>query len=139
MRALTESEMTKVLEKMYKFVGRKLALIVDAKNNSENGSDSSDGQFCFRMNKNRVYYIRETLIKRGSASNIPKKKLMSIGTQIGKFTKTENFRLTIQSLDLLSRYAKNKVFFSLSPPWTLQFYCTKNTVMTKVQFSLQPE
>ena len=106
MRALTEQEMTKVLEKMYKYVGRKLALIVDAQ---ESGAGKE--QFCFRLNKNRVYYIREDLVRR--ATPIPRRKLISIGTQIGKFTKTENFRLTIQCLDLIAKYAKNKVLLFL--------------------------
>jgi 60S ribosome subunit biogenesis protein NIP7 len=35
---------------------------------------------------------------------------VSLGTCFGKFTKSGKFRLTIQCLDYLSKYAKNKVW-----------------------------
>ena len=43
------------------------------------------------------------------STNISRDKLISLGTQIGKFTHSGKFRLTITSLDLIAEHAKNKV------------------------------
>jgi ribosome biogenesis protein Nip4 len=42
--------------------------------------------------------------------SVSRDKLLSIGTCFGKFTKTLKFRLQITCLDLLSQFAKYKVF-----------------------------
>lgn len=51
------------------------------------------------------------------AISVPRANLISLGICLGKFSKTEKFRLHITGLDLLGRYAKNKVslllFFQL--------------------------
>ena len=105
MRALTEAEATKVMEKLYKYIGKRVAVVVEGEAGA--GGSGEPQRHCFRLNKNRVYYIKESLVRR--AARVQRRKLMSLGTQIGKFTKTNNFRLTIHSLDLLARHAKNKV------------------------------
>ena len=40
------------------------------------------------------------------ATNIARENLMSVGTCIGKFTKTRRFRLHITALDFMAPYAK---------------------------------
>ena len=40
------------------------------------------------------------------ATNIARENLISIGTCIGKFTKTRKFRLHITALDFMAPYAK---------------------------------
>ena len=110
MRALTEAEATKVMEKLYKYIGKRVAVVVEGEASAGGGEQQ---RHCFRLNKNRVYYIRESLVRR--AARVQRRKLMSLGTQIGKFTKTQNFRLTIHSLDLLARHAKNKVRGARAP------------------------
>ncbi|GMH19100.1 hypothetical protein Nepgr_020941 [Nepenthes gracilis] len=106
MRTLDEQETTAVFEKLFKFVGNNLKNIVE--NPSHEGTESNPGRYCFRLQKNRVYYASESLVKR--ATNISREKLVSLGTQIGKFTHHENFHLTIHALSILAVNAKQKVW-----------------------------
>ncbi|CAA3033531.1 60S ribosome subunit biogenesis protein NIP7 homolog [Olea europaea var. sylvestris] len=116
MRPLDEKETTLVFDKLYKFVGNNLQKIV-MENPSYEGPDPNPGRYCFRLQKNRVYYVSESLVKR--ATNIKREKLVSMGTQIGKFTKSDKFHLTIQGLNLLAANAKHKVW--LKPTSEMSF------------------
>ena len=134
MRALTEEEVTAVLEKLYKYIGAKVKFLIqtggetktdrmnelsekNAKKNKrkreENGEEmeimagKKNERYVFRLNKNRVFYVKEEILRR--AATVSKRKLVSLGTMIGRFTKTERFLLTIQSLDVLAKYAGKKV------------------------------
>eukprot|EP01018_Ginkgo_biloba_P032058 Gb_33999 [translate_table: standard] len=115
MRPLDEQETTAVFEKLHKFVGNNLKHIVERA--SSEGPDGKSGLYCFRLHKNRVYYVSEALVKR--ATNISREKLVSLGTCIGKFTKGGKFQLTIQCLDLLSAHAKYKIW--LKPTAEMSF------------------
>lgn len=66
--------------------------------------DRPDGAYCFRLHRDRVFYISEKLLKH--AVSIDRDHLMSIGTCFGKFTKTRKFRLHITALDYLAPYAQ---------------------------------
>ena len=66
--------------------------------------DRPDGRYCFRLHRDRVYYMSEKLLKH--ATIVDKDKLMSIGTCFGKFTKTKKFHLHITALDYLAPYAQ---------------------------------
>lgn len=66
--------------------------------------DRPDGVYCFRLQKDRVFYASERIIK--LAATIGRDQLMSFGTCIGKFTKTQKFRLHITALEFLAPYAK---------------------------------
>ncbi|XAR57096.1 hypothetical protein NMG60_11025118 [Bertholletia excelsa] len=116
MRPLDENETTQVFEKIFKFTGNNLKNIVE--NPSHEGPDPNPGRYCFRLQKNRVFYASESLVKR--ATNIKRENLVSLGTQIGKFTKGGSFHLTIQSLNLLAANAKHKVW--LKPTSEMSFY-----------------
>ncbi|CAI9776246.1 unnamed protein product [Fraxinus pennsylvanica] len=116
MRPLDEKETTLVFDKLYKFMGNNLQKIV-MENLSYEGPDPNPGHYCFRLQKNRVYYVSESLVKR--ATNIKREKLVSMGTQIGKFTKSDKFHLTIQGLNLLAANAKHKVW--LKPTSEMSF------------------
>ena len=61
----------------------------------------------FRLHRSRVYYIREALMRQ--ATSVPRDKLVSLGICVGKFSKTEKFRVHITALDLLAKHAKYKV------------------------------
>ena len=98
MRPLTDEETKLVFEKLVKYIGKKITYIVD---NEENN-------FVFRLHKNRVYYCNEEMIK--FVINFEKKKLISFGTCLGKFTKTGKFRLNITALDYLAKYAQYKIW-----------------------------
>ena len=45
------------------------------------------------------------------ATNIARENLISVGTCIGKFTKTKRFRLHVTALDFMAPYAKVSLFF----------------------------
>lgn len=51
-----------------------------------------------------AYVHSESIMKR--ATNVARKNLISLGTCIGKFTKSGKFHLQITALDLLAPYAK---------------------------------
>lgn len=96
MRPLTEEETKAVFEKLYKFIGKSIKSLIDR----------PDEPYCFRLQKNRVFYVRESLMKK--ATNISRDKLVSLGTCIGKLTHSGKFRLTVGALDVLASYAKYK-------------------------------
>ncbi|CAN6894171.1 unnamed protein product [Brassica oleracea var. botrytis] len=115
MRPLDENETTVVFEKIFKFVGNNLKNMVE--NPSHEGPEPEPGRYCFRLQKSRVYYVSESLVKR--ATNISRKSLVSIGTCIGKYTHAGSFHLTIMSLNLLAANAKHKVW--LKPTSEMSF------------------
>ncbi|KAI5384473.1 ribosome biosynthesis protein nip7, variant 3 [Lathyrus oleraceus] len=115
MRPLDETETSVVFEKLFKFVGNNLKNLVE--NPSHEGPDSTPGRYCFRLNKNKIYYCSESLVKR--ATNIARPNLVSLGTCIGKYTHGGNFHLTVQALNLLAANAKHKVW--LKPQSEMSF------------------
>jgi 60S ribosome subunit biogenesis protein NIP7 len=98
MRPLTDEETKLVFEKLAKYLGGKLKYMIER----------DDKVFVFRLHKTRIFYCDEELLK--YAGHFEKKKLMSFGTCVGKFTKTGKFRINITALDYLSKYAKYKVW-----------------------------
>ncbi|KAK9841275.1 hypothetical protein WJX74_002996 [Apatococcus lobatus] len=98
MRPLTEEETKSVFEKLFKFIGKNIRSLVERQ----------DEPHCFRLHKNRVYYVRESLMRR--ATNVGRDQLVALGQCIGKITHSGNFRLTIGALDLLSVHARHKVW-----------------------------
>jgi 60S ribosome subunit biogenesis protein NIP7 len=62
-----------------------------------------DDPHCFRLHKERVFYISERVMK--LATNIGKKELLSLGVCFGKFTKTKKFTLHMTCLDYLAQHA----------------------------------
>ena len=70
--------------------------------------DREDGTYCFRLHRDRVYYVSEKIMKQ--ASNVARENLISLGTCFGKFTKTRKFRLHITALDFLAPYAQHKIW-----------------------------
>jgi 60S ribosome subunit biogenesis protein NIP7 len=63
-----------------------------------------DDKYCFRLHGNIVYYCSEKLMRQ--STNIGTDELLSIGTAVGKLTKTKKFHLRITFLDYLAQYAK---------------------------------
>lgn len=61
MRPLTEEETKQVFEKLYKFIGKNIKNLVDR----------PDEPHCFRLQKNRVYYVRESLMKKATNVRAP--------------------------------------------------------------------
>ena len=56
------------------------------------------------FNIKKIVLLSELLMRR--ATNIARKQLISLGTCIGKFTKSGKFHLHVTVLDLIAPYAK---------------------------------
>jgi len=102
MRPLTEEETRTFFEKLAKYIGRNIKFLVDR----------TDEEHCFRLHKDKVFYLSVSLMK--SAANFSREQLISMGTCFGKFTKTRKFRLHVTCLDYLASYAKYKVWIKPS-------------------------
>ncbi|ODV91449.1 hypothetical protein CANCADRAFT_29878 [Tortispora caseinolytica NRRL Y-17796] len=118
MRSLTEEEAKTVFEKLAVYVGRNISLIVD---------DAEDPH-SFVVQKNRVFYARRRLEK--LSTNFARKNLMSVGTCIGKFTNHGKFILHITALDLISKYAKYKLW--VKPNGEMPFLYGNNIVKAHI-------
>eukprot|EP00897_Mesotaenium_endlicherianum_P002467 jgi/Mesen1/2248/ME000153S01471 len=110
MRPLDEEETQQVFEKLHKFIGKNIKNLIERP--SLEGPDGSTGGYCLRLHKQRVYYVSEALVRK--ATNIARENLSSLGTCLGKFTKSGKFRLTVTCLDLLGSYAKFKIWLKPS-------------------------
>ena len=101
MRPLTEEELRLVLEKLRIFIGPNVKQLIDR----------SDGSYCFRLQKDRVYYVEERIMKK--ATNVARGKLASLGTCFGKFTHHGRFHLHVSCLEYLAQFAQVRLTFSL--------------------------
>jgi 60S ribosome subunit biogenesis protein NIP7 len=98
MRPLTEEETKTFFGKLAKFLGSNIKFLIDRE----------DGEYVFRLHRDRVYYLNTEVLK--LAAHIGKEELIGAGTCFGKFTKTKKFKLHITCLDYLAKYAKYKVW-----------------------------
>lgn len=105
MRALTESETKTLFEKLANYTGRSLTHLIAPPSTSDT---SDDDRFVFRLHASRVYYVRLSLAN--LATSIARTNLLSLGTCLGKFTKTGKFRLHITALDVIAPHARYKVW-----------------------------
>ena len=63
MRPLDEAETQAVFEKLFKFIGPNIKHLIERK--APDGPVGVAGEgYCFRLQKNRVYYVSEVLQKR---------------------------------------------------------------------------
>lgn len=97
MRPLTEEETKILFEKLAQYIGRNIGNLINR----------SDEPYCFRIQKDRVYYVSEAVAKFSTC--VGRKQLISLGTCVGKFTKTGKFRIHITALDVLAPNAKYKI------------------------------
>eukprot|EP00045_Choanoeca_perplexa_P022988 m.11550 g.11550 ORF g.11550 m.11550 type:complete len:181 (-) comp9842_c0_seq5:96-638(-) len=98
MRPLTEDETQTFFEKLHKFIGPNIKLLLDR----------PDGIYVFRLHRDRVYYVSDDIMRR--ALSFPQKQLISLGTCFGKFTRKGAFKLHIMALTYLAPYAMYKVW-----------------------------
>uniref|UniRef100_A0AC34RE27 60S ribosome subunit biogenesis protein NIP7 homolog n=1 Tax=Panagrolaimus sp. JU765 TaxID=591449 RepID=A0AC34RE27_9BILA len=118
MRPLTNEETEKLFKKLSLYIGDNVRLLIDRE----------DGNYCFRLHKDRVYYCSEELLKK--AAIVSRKEILSFGTCIGKFTKGQNFFIHITALDYLAPYAKWRVW--LKPTAEQQFLYGNNILKSGV-------
>eukprot|EP00960_Hanusia_phi_P045358 757182-Hanusia_phi.AAC.2 len=114
MRGLTEEETKIVFEKLSTYIGRNIKHLIDR----------PDEEYCFRLQKERVYYLSVALASK--AQHADKKLLVHMGTCFGKFTKSMKFRLHVTALDYLAQFAKYKVW--VKPSSELSFVYGNNVL-----------
>lgn len=102
MRPLTEEETEIFFSKLAKYIGRNIKFLIDR----------PDEDYCFRLQKDRVYYLSERVMK--AALNCERDTLISMGTCFGKFTRSKKFLLHMTCLDYLAQYAKFKIWIKPS-------------------------
>eukprot|EP00163_Fabomonas_tropica_P018506 TRINITY_DN32849_c0_g1_i1.p1 TRINITY_DN32849_c0_g1~~TRINITY_DN32849_c0_g1_i1.p1 ORF type:complete len:181 (-),score=33.66 TRINITY_DN32849_c0_g1_i1:157-699(-) len=107
MRPLSEQETKVFFEKLAKYIGRNIKFLIDR----------DPETWVFRINKDRVYYANDELVRR--VTNVSREGMASLGVCFGKFTKAGKFRLHITCLDYLAQYAKYKVW--VKPSQELSF------------------
>ncbi|KAF8926326.1 hypothetical protein BKA57DRAFT_478916 [Linnemannia elongata] len=98
MRPLTELETKTFFEKLAKYIGRNITHLIDR----------GDETYCFRLHRDRVYYVSESVMRK--ATSVGRDQLISLGICFGKFTKTGKFRMHVTCLDYIAQYAKHKVW-----------------------------
>ena len=107
MRQLTDNETKTLFEKLANYTGRSLNnLLTDTAPSP--GNNKAPDRYVFRIQKDRVYYVRESMAN--LATSIARDNLLSLGTCLGKFTKTGKFRLHITALDVIAPHARYKVW-----------------------------
>jgi len=107
MRPLTDTETKTLFEKLANYTGRSLNNLLTDTAPSPGNSKTPD-RYVFRIQKDRVYYVRESLAN--LAVSVARENLLSLGTCLGKFTKTGKFRLHITALDVVAPHARYKVW-----------------------------
>lgn len=101
MRPLTEPETQTLFNKLANYTGRSLTnLILD--------NDASQDRHVFRLHNSRVYYVRLSIAN--LATSVARTHLLTLGTCLGKFTKTGKFRLHITALDVIAQHARFKLW-----------------------------
>ena len=85
MRPLTDTETQTLFQKLANYTGRSLSHLISDTTLS-NGSSKSADRHVFRVQKDRIYYVRESIAR--LAESVPRSNLLSLGTCLGKFTKT---------------------------------------------------
>lgn len=105
MRPLTESETQTLFTKLANYTGRSLTHLIAPPPHT---SSSASTRYVFRLHASRVYYMPLSLANLATA--IARPNLLSLGTCLGKFTKTGKFRLHVTALDVIAPHARYKVW-----------------------------
>jgi 60S ribosome subunit biogenesis protein NIP7 len=98
MRPLTDQETKTLFTKLASYIGRNISSLIDRPSDPH----------VFRLHKDRVYYVSTQLAN--LATSLPRISLLSLGTCLGKFSKTGKFRLHVTALDYLAQHAIYKVW-----------------------------
>lgn len=125
MRALTESETQTLFSKLANYTGRSLNHLIAPPASSDG---SVEDRHVFRLHESRVYYVRLSLAN--LAACVARENLLSLGTCLGKFTKTGKFRIHITALDVIAPHARYKVW--VKPNGEMPFLYGGNIVKAHV-------
>ena len=126
MRALTETETKVLFNKLANYTGRSLSHLVTDTTGS--GDHKTPDRHVFRIQNARVYYVRESIAN--LATSVARKNLVSLGTCLGKFTKSGKFMLHITALDIIAPHARYKVW--VKPNGEMPFLYGGNVVKAHV-------
>ncbi|KAI9893454.1 MAG: ribosome biosynthesis protein nip7 [Vezdaea aestivalis] len=108
MRPLTEVETRTLFDKLTNYTAESLShLLTPITTPTSTGKAKSD-RHVFRLHQSRVYYVRLSIAN--LAASVARMNLLSLGTCMGKFTKTGKFRLHITALDVIAPHARFKVW-----------------------------
>ncbi|KAF2674366.1 60S ribosome subunit biogenesis protein NIP7 [Microthyrium microscopicum] len=105
MRQLTQEETKTLFSKIANYTGRSLNQLIEP---VQDASGKPGERYVFRIQNSRVYYVKEAIAN--LATSIARPNLLSLGTCIGKFTKTGMFRIHITALDIIAPHARYKVW-----------------------------
>lgn len=94
MRDLKEEEMQKIEKKLRQYLGSNYESFLNPLHK-------------LVLHKQRVYYVSLALLKK--TSNIPDENIVCLGTCLGRFTRSDYFRIKITALPVLFLYGCNKV------------------------------
>ncbi|KAG1767271.1 hypothetical protein EDD22DRAFT_876215 [Suillus occidentalis] len=94
MRPLTEDESKAVFTKLANYIGKNLIHLIDRK----------DEPYCFRLHKDRVYYVSESSMR--MSISVARPNFVSVGTCFGKFSKSGKFKLHVTALDHIRTICK---------------------------------
>ena len=113
MRPLTDTETKTLFDKLASYTGRSLSNLLtptptSTTKSTTKSSSTTDTHHVFRIHNTRVYYLPLHLAN--LATSISRTALLSLGTCIGKFTRTGKFRLHITALDVIAPHARYKVW-----------------------------
>lgn len=125
MRALTDVETQTLFSKLANYTGRSLNQLIAP---SSSDGETDDDRHVFRLHESRVYYVRLSLAN--LATSIARDNLLSLGTCLGKFTKTGKFRLHITALDVIAPHARYKIW--VKPNGEMPFLYGGNIVKAHV-------
>ncbi|KAL9603925.1 MAG: hypothetical protein Q9219_000863 [cf. Caloplaca sp. 3 TL-2023] len=124
MRALTEEETQTLFSKLANYTGRSLNNLIQPPSDSP----SEGERYVFRLHASRVYYMKLSIAN--LATSIARPNLLSLGTCLGKFTKTRKFRLHITALDIIAPHARYKVW--IKPNGEMPFLYGGNIVKAHI-------
>lgn len=120
MRPLTEEETQAVFKKLAEYTGASLKNIIAPQEDGDRN--------VFRLSQNRVYVVRLSMAN--LATSIARDNLLSLGTCLGKFTKSGKFRIHITALPILAEHARHKLW--IRPNGVMPFLYGGNIVKAHV-------
>lgn len=132
MRPLTEEETQTLFTKLANYTGRSLNQLIapppSTTTTTPSSASSTPDRYVFRLHASRVYYMPLSIAN--LASSVARANLLSLGTCLGKFTKTGKFRLHITALDIIAPHARYKVW--VKPNGEMPFLYGGNVVKAHV-------